>query len=173
MKRLAVLLAVLMLAALLGPAPADAGEFDGVMITIEKVVEGPVPSGTTFTVVADCTPDEGVELVFPETGGSESTTTGESADLACSVEETVDGGATTVSYSCVATGAPANAQCIGNDSFLVNDVGLDGEASVTVTVTNDFNPEPTTTTVAPATTEAPTTTAAAAQAVSAAPTFTG
>lgn len=81
------------------------------------------------------------------------------------------GVATSVSYACNAVGEPQDVQCDSNNTFQIDADDLNGDASVTVTVTNTFV-EPTTT-AAPTTTEAPTTTAAAAEAVAAAPTFTG
>ena len=169
MKKLAVLFVAVLAAALLTPASAGAGDIPIATVTIEKVVVGDAPDDAEFTVVAECIGTEGVQLMFGPDGGSESAD-GFETEFDCTVTETDDGGASSVSYSCEAVGLPQDVQCDSDDSFQIDANDLNDDASVTVTVTNTFDPEPTTT-VAP-TTVAPTTTAAA-QAVTAAPAFTG
>src|SRR5713101_5852079 len=84
-------------------------------VTISKVVAGAVPAGTTFTVEVSCsvTVGKGVtvltDVVFDSTGA---VTSGNSvihtgASTRCTATETVTGGATTVAYSCAASGTGA------------------------------------------------------------------
>ncbi|MET0627112.1 MAG: hypothetical protein ABW033_01485 [Acidimicrobiia bacterium] len=84
-------------------------------LTIQKVVSGPVPAGTTFTVTLTC-PEGNIDSGTHESedGLSEATVTFNAAGNAlgdnvfgfvgegtCTVHETATGGATTVSYACV------------------------------------------------------------------------
>jgi len=84
-------------------------------LTIQKVVSGPVPAGTMFTVTLTC-PEGNIDSGTHESedGLSEATVTFNAAGTAlgdnvfgfvgegtCAVHETATGGATTVSYACV------------------------------------------------------------------------
>jgi hypothetical protein len=101
---------------------ADAG-LESNTVTVEKVVEGPVPEGTVFEIEVDCdltprpvppaeaTPSipvpDPVTLEF-DANGDPLGTDMVSAPLygTCIVTEIVDGGASTVSYKCVETPLP-------------------------------------------------------------------
>lgn len=124
--RVALTVGSVALLALAVLAPAATGGVPGVgaaPLTIVKTVSGPVPAGTTFTVDVQCVPDESGpgEPEGPEpvadgiiVGGGNSATvtfdaTGQptSPDVisfvgpgACTVTETVNGGATSTTYAC-------------------------------------------------------------------------
>jgi hypothetical protein len=120
-------------------------------LTIRKSVTGDVPAGTTFTIHVTCshivltsvsaqasqtTVDR--DLVFDAagnpTGGTNPVVTAATTD-ACHVSETVNGGATTVSYGCSdnSTGT-AYCQAGGQDVQFVSS----GGQTATVTVANTF-----------------------------------
>ena len=136
-----------------GATPADAGTPNFLVVT--KVVHGPVPPGTEFTVDVDCTEnmfDE--ELTFPATGGTMQVNAGEGVENTCTITEPQTGGASTTTFACqvTAVGAVNPATCQGTNIAAFAAVSADWQ--VTITVTNTFVPAP-------------------AAAVPAAPTFTG
>jgi hypothetical protein len=200
-RSVAAVLGALALVAMLGfITPADAGPTEGDnYVVVEKVVDGPVPEGTVFEIEVDCDlraspvsssaeatpsiPDpKPVTLKF-DANGDPLGTDMVSAPLfgTCKVTETVDGGASTVSYKCVVppllngnAGSQAfePAECIDNQTvgfgqLMAADETADDKiigASATVTVTNTFEPEPE---------PEPETAPAAAGVVAARPAFTG
>ena len=172
-------LAVVALSALIGivsTTPASAGDGPA-ELEVTKVVEGTAPADAEFVIRVDCvraqvptsatalpgTPaaDRGpappsdnppfvVDLTYGAEGGTQSVAVGERAE--CTITE-IDNG-----------GADSNTGPV--------QVSIEDPISYPASITNTFDPEPTTTTEAPTTTAAPTT-AAAAAAVAQAPTFTG
>jgi hypothetical protein len=80
-------------------------------LTILKTVSGPVPAGTTFTALVQCSDPiifdggEGTDsatVTFDETGQPTSADTITFGDPgSCTVTETVNGGASSTTYSCV------------------------------------------------------------------------
>ena len=141
---------------------AGAGDLeDPSVVTVTKVVEGEVPDGTEFVVEVDCGDEGGpVELTFGAAGGTEEVF----VDFGgCTVTETDDGGAASVTYVCQIDdpgdqGEPST--CQGDQTVQVDAPGT----LATVTVTNTFP----TTEVEPD--EAP---AEIADVVAARPSFTG
>jgi hypothetical protein len=197
-RSVAAVLGALALVAMLGLiTPADAGltEVDNYVV-VEKVVDGPVPEGTVFEIEVDCTPSapvgspeaeatpsvpdpDPVTLKFDANGDPLGTDMVSAPRYGtCKVTETVDGGASTVSYKCaVPPLASGNAgsqafesveciddQTVGFGQLMAADGTADYEigAEATVTVTNTFEPEP-----------EPETAPAAAGVVAARPAFTG
>ena len=169
-------LAVVALSALIGivsTTPVSAGGAADLEVT--KVVEGTAPADAEFIIRVDCAraqvptsstavpgapaADRGpappsdnppfvVDLTFGAEGGTQTVLVGEQAE--CTITE-IDNG-----------GADSNTGPV--------QVSVDELISYPASITNTFDPEPTTTTEAPTTTAAPTTAAAA---VAQAPTFTG
>jgi hypothetical protein len=157
------------LAVLAGPTSA------GVMaptntVTIDKVVSGPVPAGTTFTVEVSCSLTIGksvpvvTDVVFDSTGAvtSGNNVISTAASSECTATETVTGGASTVAYACTASGSRATCADPAPETPRVTFVDVTG-SSGTITVTNTF--------VAPPAPPAPP--AIAPLAVVVPPTFTG
>ena len=141
----------------LGATLADAGPGPN-SIVVTKVVQGPVPPGTTFIVDVDCDEDAfDNQAMFPATGGSEVILVGLGVDQTCTVAETQTGGAVATTFACQVTDVGVNdpPTCQGTNAA-VSLNSLDSE--VTITVTNTFVPPPE---------------PAAAEPVEAAPTFTG
>lgn len=159
--------------------PVAAGDAPARSLTIEKILVGPAPSGS-FGIVVDCQGDsvdflDGV-LLF----GGESTTMALPAteSITCTLEELlpedlpVPGAPpgpvhVDTTFACQALDAAAN--CDSTDVVSYQGA-LGGEARVTVT--NTYQPAPTTTT-APTSTTVLTTTTAPTAAVAVVPTFTG
>jgi len=92
-------------------ATAQEGKGDPVTLNVTKVVEGPVPDGTTFDVQIDCNTgasdaaDADAEggpttqtITFDATGGTQSIEVPQFQPT-CTITETVDGGAETVVYA--------------------------------------------------------------------------
>jgi hypothetical protein len=143
-------------------------------LTVVKHVVGAVPAGTTFTVEVNCVSGIGPAapviptVTFEATGAPlTSAVFSPSATSTCTVTETVNGGASSVGYSCDITrgstdqiGPPFLGNCTAGNVVSFNDVIND---SATITVTNTF-PTP-----APPTPPAP----PVAGAVQIAPAFTG
>jgi hypothetical protein len=140
-------------------------------VTVLKVVEGPVPANTTFTVAVDCAEIvDGVatsavshtEITFDSTGQPTSPDTVQvDGGTECTASETANGGAASTDYACELEPDPGDAECTADDTVVFADVI--GTAAA-ITVTNTF-PTPTPPPLTPIT--------PAAQAVQAAPTFTG
>jgi len=171
--RLCALFGVLAVAGLLvGGLASPSGAGGDVTLTIEKVVSGPVPPGTTFTVDLNCEEDPdvgGTTMTFdaqgnPTPAGSNVVmyTSIPPGGFDCIPTEQQPAGAT-VLYACTASGVPdCGAAGPQSEPIVVN---ITGTGSATVTITNSF-PEPTpTTTTLPQPLPAP--------AVVAPPTFTG
>ena len=122
--------------------PAGAGDLPIQPIHVVKVVEGPVPEGTTFDVHVVCEDGQGgtevdETVTFPATGG-EQVVGGGGASLTCTLEETVTGGATSVAFACDPF---ENVTCLADGTGFTFSSDF---AEVTVTVTNTFAtpPEP-------------------------------
>jgi hypothetical protein len=141
------------------------------MLTIKKVVDGPAPTGTTFTVSVACAENNGsgptttTTMHFDASGTpTDSNVVGAPDFTVCTATETVNGGASSVSYSCALTFGSTDpshlSQCStdGKTATFADEVLND---TATITVTNTFTP--------PAPPPPPT----AAPAVVSAPTFTG
>lgn len=162
--RKTLLSAVVLIAFVLIPAaPGQAGG-TGRMLTVEKVVVGPGPTGPyPMTVTCEVSGqaqfdlDDGEQLTLPvQNAQGDSCFVGESNTL---------GG--TASYSCAATGS-----AVCDDNNIVSWEG-DLTGNATITVTNTFQEPTTTTTTATTSSTQATTTTAAPRAVAVAPTFTG
>jgi len=205
-RSVAAILGALALVAVLGlviPADAQNGNGPGNYVVVEKVVDGPVPEGTVFEIEVDCTPSAPVgspeaeatpsvpdpppvTLKF-DANGDPIGTDMVSAPLfgTCKVTETVDGGASTVSYECAVPPPPngtadpevngVSAACKDDQTvaFGTPDAEQNAEyeligAEGTVTVTNTFEPEP-----EPEPETAPDSVARQPSVVAARPTFTG
>jgi hypothetical protein len=138
--------------ALVGPVSAQT---QGNTFTVQKIVSGPVPSGTVFTVQVSCTKAAGATLYFNSVGNaSNSSGTPITATVfhpqlndACTANETSTGGASSVSYACSHSGLFTSCH-VDNKGV---DYGDTSNGVGTVTITNTFN-STTTTTVAPAVT---------------------
>jgi hypothetical protein len=167
-RSVVAVLGALALVAMLGLiTPADAGEFEGDnYVVVEKVVEGPVPEGTVFEIEVDCdltprpvsssaeatpsVPDpDPVTLKFDANGDPLGTDMVSAAPFqSCKVTETVDGGASTMSYECAVPlelNGDAESQGIVQVACIDDQTVGFGEvkgAEATVTVTNTFEPEP-------------------------------
>jgi hypothetical protein len=151
------------LAVLAGPTSA------GVMtptntVTIDKVVSGPVPAGTTFSLTIGKSVPVVTDVVFDSTGAvtSGNNVISTAASSECTATETVTGGASTVAYACTASGSRATCADPAPETPRVTFVDVTG-SSGTITVTNTF--------VAPPAPPAPP--AIAPLAVVVPPTFTG
>ncbi len=153
--------------------PLVAGTLGGAQVvaftlTIDKVVTGVVPPGTTFTVTMSClsplstgTGTPSSETTTPTTGGAHpasdgfpptitfaangdptTTNTGTlTVGESCTATETVTGGAQSVTYGCTTTNA-LEMECVSSQQVRVipdDDAG----AAATITVTNAFPPPPT------------------------------
>lgn len=130
----AVVLALLLgLVGLAGPVgPAGSGPIIG-ELQVTKAPVGDVPPGTTFEVAVDCADGtSSTTLTFPAEGGTE--TIAPPQPTTCTVTETADGGADSVSYGCV--DIPRGAVCNG-----AQEADLAGGDAV-ITVTNTFDPPP-------------------------------
>ena len=162
--------------------PGGAGALPLNTVIVEKHVTGDVPAGTTFTVQVTCASTLGpaaaaptpVTLTFDAKGdavGNDRVTT--SAGTQCAVEETVNGGATSTTYSCSIVRGPTDE--VG-PPFLGNCGPGDNQATfgdvigdtATIGITNVFPTTPTTPTTTP---QPPAVQPAAA--VQAPPAFTG
>ena len=158
-------------------------------LTVVKVVEGPVPAGTTFEIEVTCVSSvsaaaDGVAapsattLTYGDAGGTDSLPVGPGDR--CTVTETVDGGADSVSYACAVTDPGQQGdfvQCSADMQTVDYDVVF-GPAGATVTVTNSFSEDPPTTTTTTTTTTTPgdpepPVSGASPGVVAATPTFTG
>ena len=133
-------------------APAHAADQE---IVLTKAVNGPAPSGASYQVQLACQPEGVISggFVFSGPGTQNVDATGITS---CTVSEPGTGGAASVAFRCQATGRGV---CASETTlqFLPGD----GPASVTITITNTFNPPTTTTTAPTTTTTAPTTTTTA------------
>jgi hypothetical protein len=142
-----------------GPSGAGLAIVSNTLI-IEKTVVGDVPSGTTFTVSVSCESTLGplaaaptpVEVTFDSDGNPTSDNSlNVPAGQRCTATETEDGGADSVDYGCTIergetdqTGPPFLGNC-GPDDNQATFGDVIGDTA-TITVTNTFDPTPTTTT---------------------------
>jgi hypothetical protein len=158
----AVALASAAMFVLVGPASALAVN----SLMVDKVVSGTAPTGTVFTVTVTCDHAESQTLYFNATGhpsaqdGDPITApviTPAGTD-SCTVNETVDGGASSVVYACAHTDSSLRATCSDDNKTVAYSDTNQGAA--TITITNTFE-APTTTTPPTTTTVAPTTAPAA------------
>jgi hypothetical protein len=107
------------------------------VLTVEKQVEGVVPSGTTFVAHAECLTGEATDVQFDEQGaplGSPQLLVADGAE--CTVTETETGGAVSTSYACAAAAGDPPVACSTDGRT----VAFDSEAAqqATVTITNVF-----------------------------------
>jgi Domain of unknown function (DUF5979) len=166
-RRLFIVVAMVGGSIALAAGPGSAGGPSSNFLTVEKVVVGTAPAGTTFTVEVDCQSDLGPgaavipTVTFDATGQATSNNMfNVPAGQSCTVTETATGGASSVGYACdMVRGQtdqtePYLGYCASDNVATFTDVIGD---SATITVTNTF--------VAPPT--------PAAAAVQIAPTFTG
>jgi hypothetical protein len=154
----------LVLGGVVGAAPTSAVALNSV--TVAKTVVGTPPSGTTFAVTLTCGASVHVVNFDASGNATNQATFGEPLGTTCSVNETTNGGATSVAYACANT-TPSDTQVTcGSDGTSVQ-FGDTNTGAATLTVTNTFEP-PTTTTTQP-----PQQTNVAPAAVEASPTFTG
>jgi hypothetical protein len=163
--------ALLVAVALAGAVPLLAATPAGAPIlfslTVNKVVTGVVPPGTTFTVTVTCvfprgTGAGGSDATTPTTGGAHTATDGfpttitfnangdptttNSGSLiageSCTATETVTGGAQSVSYGCATTNA-GEVACVSNQQVeVIPDDSAGGAATITVTNAFPSPPEP-------------------------------
>jgi hypothetical protein len=173
MKRLIRFLAVVAVTgSLIGgfPTPSEAG--GDVSLTVEKVVVGTVPPGTSFTVDLNCgtVPNEGATAItFDDEGnaqppGSNVVTWGPAlgGSFDCTPTEQAPAGAT-VTYSCTDSTQATTCDDAGPQTEPIV-VSVGGTGSVTLTVTNSYPDPP----------PAPTTqTTDVRPTIGVAPTFTG
>lgn len=135
-RRILASVAALTAAGALLAFPADAGNGSNTF-NVTKVVDGPVPAGTQFTIEANCTDGFNYDVtevfVYDSTGGTQ-TITGIPGESSCTAVETDDGGALTVTYACSFQAQGNFDSCDGDQGASFG--GSDGEA--TVTVTNTF-----------------------------------
>jgi hypothetical protein len=104
---------------------------------VTKVVDGPVPPGTEFTIEATCSDgfqfDVTEVFVYSPTGGTQ-TIGGIPGESTCTATETDDGGAVTVTYACALDVQGTFGGCDGDQG-----ASFGGAGNVaTVTVTNTF-----------------------------------
>jgi len=125
-------------------------------LTVKKVVTGPVPPGTTFTVSVQCVTDDNgpVVITFDAQGNPtsvNSTFTVPTTPVTCTATETVTGGAQSVSYTCaVASGVVSTPGASEGAASLAPPTTCHTQQSVsfgplnsaTITVTNAFPPPP-------------------------------
>jgi hypothetical protein len=168
-RRSWAVLAALVIAA---GVPLVAGTLGGAQViaftlTINKVVTGVVPPGTTFTVTVSClTPTSTgtgtvssdtttttggahpasdsfpTTITFSANGAPTTTNTGTLiVGESCTATETVTGGAQSVTYGCTTTNALEMA-CVSSQEVRVIPDDNAG-AAATITVTNTFPPPPT------------------------------
>jgi len=162
---------VVVAVAIAAGVPLVAGTLGGAQViaftlTIDKVVTGVVPPGTTFTVTMSCltplstgagtpssdttTPTTGASdasdsfpptITFDANGHPTTTNTGTlSVGESCTATETDRGGAQSVTYGCATTNA-LEMECVSSQQVRVipdDDAG----AAATITVTNSFPPPP-------------------------------
>ena len=124
------------------PAASSGAQTQGNTLTIKKVVVGAAASGTVFTVTADCR-DAGGTAVYFDAFGHPSDKNGApiasnaitvAATDSCTFSEPVNGGASSVAYSCATDPADTHSACSSDRAVtFTNDVG-----AATVTVTNTF-----------------------------------
>ena len=162
----ALLVAVVVAACvpLAGGTPGGAQPVLVPTVTVKKVVTGPVPPGTTFTVTVVCgvvatgaptTPSSLTAQTAPPTSTTTITfdargdptppgsnvVTPLDVPASCTVtEEPPNGGAQSFSYACASTGAAAACQS-NPQKVLLSPAETSGE-NATVTVTNVFPPPP-------------------------------
>jgi hypothetical protein len=158
--RFGTLVVVAMAIGMFAAIPLAYGGEVGNQITIEKVVDGPAPAGTVFSVQVSCE-ESALETVFFDEAGQAILENGdpipsnvvfvEPSDV-CTVAETVDGDATSVGYECAPDSEAVRTECIEANVVEFVDVVNSG---ATVTVTNTFEAPPTPTPPAPLTTPAP------------------
>jgi hypothetical protein len=120
-----------------GPASAGLPTFD-----VSKVVVGTAPAGTTFTVAFSCNDDTTGTLTFPANGGPTQNfgpQNGMVNPLVCSVNETANGGAVNVAYTCSNAGNPDTVCSADGKSATFNGGGSPAAA---FTITNTFFVQP-------------------------------
>ncbi len=157
---------------LVGGTPGGAGVLPD-SLTVNKVVTGAVPPGTTFTVSVECVGADSTGATAPSSSSTTSTSTrvhsqvtatptvitfnaqgdptpagsnfvNPTAPSTCTVTETANGGASSVTYACAVTASPTPlaaapvdpVSCVTGQSAEYTVAG-DG-AAATITVTNVF-----------------------------------
>ena len=146
--------------ALVGPASAAAVN----SFTVNKIVSGPVPSGTVFVVSVACTNTAANTTLYFNDLGQPSNSSGGLISAppinpapgnptnTCTASETFSGGASSVSYACSASGAAT--ACSGTNGVTYGDTNT-GVGTITITNTFSTTTTTTTTTLAPAVTTLP------------------
>jgi len=159
MSRAKTVLLVLSLAGAVAAAPLTAGAqaASTATLVVTKSVEGAVPAGTEFTVEVDCptldpnatSPTENPRtLTFTEDGGSQELDVFVDIAPDCTVTETVDGGAETVTYA--AGASTGNCLVTPVDGSALGEFDFAADSSCEVVITNAFaEPEPPAPPVAP------------------------
>ena len=124
-----VVLAAGVLVGLAGPASAGIVE----NLQIDKVVVGPVPAGTTFTIDYSCTGGATGSFTYNSSGSPTGENTLSAIDQGtCTVSEPNPEGAVNVSFSCSATVISPIITCGGDGKSVVFGEGAEGSATITV-----------------------------------------
>ena len=126
-----------------GVAVVTPEQGDCAILTVQKVVNGAVPAGTTFRVHVECGDSEVTtvdrDLLFDSagqpTGGTIPTVAAQPTD-SCSVTETGTGNALSVAYGCTDNHTTGSALCQANGRDVTYGDSIGQRA--TVTVTNTF-----------------------------------
>jgi Domain of unknown function (DUF5979) len=153
----AALGAAALVVAIAGPAPGGASA----PVTVTKVVTGPEAPGATYTVNVSCIgtgPFTGnnpsANLNFAAGGGSQQfggIDPGYEGD--CTFTETSTGGAVHIAYACAVAPAQSGAATCGGGGAAPSTLNVNDPSAAqlaTITVTNDFTPDPAVAVVAPA-----------------------
>ena len=132
-------------------------------LTVNKVVTGAVPPGTTFTVTVVCTvtadagssgggvtpqtlttvpPTTTTTITFNAQGDptSGNMVSPNNVPASCTVTETANGAARSVSYACALGSTSLDTTCSTSEQTVT--YGADSSGAATVTVTNTFPPPP-------------------------------
>lgn len=142
LKRILVLL-VAAGGLVVAPSVAGAQSPTTASLVVTKVVEGPAPAGTAFTVEVECTtgtaPVDLSTLTFAADGGSQDLEVLTDITADCYVTETDDGGAATITYAAGTSTGGCNVTTLDGRNLVEIDAGQECE----VVITNTFSePEP-------------------------------
>lgn len=114
-------------------APAGAGKQVGVPITVEKIVVGTPPTGTTYAVVLTCDDGQVFPLTFNGPDAQVATVLLSDPGMICTVTEPGTGGASSVTFAC--EDAQGATECLSPSSIQIFESLESG-----FTVTNTFDP---------------------------------
>lgn len=125
------------------PSVASAQAPTTATLVVDKVVEGPAPAGTEFTVEVECTtannPADLSTLTFTADGGSQDLEVVTDVTADCYVTETDDGGAVTVTYAAGTSTGGCNVGTLDGRNL----VEIDAGEECGIVITNTFSePEP-------------------------------